>query len=89
MKTKPGFIMRKLVGEYVLMPIDENIAAFNGAVMLNGVSAFIWEKLQQEISRPALLAAMLTEFEVDEETAAKDLDAALEKMTRLGLIEQG
>ena len=41
MKTKPGFIMRKLVGEYVLMPIDENIAAFNGAVMLNGVSAFI------------------------------------------------
>lgn len=89
MKAKPGFTVRRLVGEYVLMPIDENIAAFNGAVMLNSVSAFIWEKLQQEISRSELLAAVLAEFEVDEETAAKDLDALLAELTRLGLIEQG
>ena len=69
------------------MPTGENIAAFNGALLLNSVSAYVWEKLQNPVSREDLLAAVTDKFEVDEETAAKDLDALLEKLKEFGVIE--
>ncbi len=86
-KVKTGFVLRNIADEYMLMPTDENIAAYNGAVLLNEVSAFIWEKLQNPMSREDLLAAVLDEFETDEATASKDLDALLEKLNQLGLME--
>ena len=89
MKAKHGFILRELVGEYLLMPTGENIAGFNGVVLLNRVSAFVWEKLQSPASREELLDAVLEKFDVDEATAAADLDALLEKLDRLGVIETG
>ncbi len=88
MKVKPGFVLRKVVEEYMLMPTGENIASFNGAVLLNRVSAFIWEKLQAPTSRQDLLQAVLHEFDVDEDTAARDLDALLEKLDGYGILER-
>ena len=88
MKAKPGFILRKIVGEYMLLPIDENIRTYNGAVLLNSVSAFVWEQLQSEASREELLARMLEEFDVDEATAARDLDALLNKLREMELLEE-
>ena len=88
MKAKPGFILRKIVGEFMLLPIDENIRTYNGAVLLNSVSAFVWEQLQSEASREELLARMLEEFDVDEATAARDLDALLNKLREMELLEE-
>ncbi len=88
MKAKPGFVLRKVVDEYLLMPTGENIAAFNGAVLLNRVSAFIWEKLQAPVSREDLLEAVLQEFETDASTAAADLDALLAKLDGYGILEK-
>ena len=88
MKAKPGFTLRQLAGEYVLMPTDSNIGVYNGAVLLNSVSAFVWEKLQDDLAREDLLALVMDEFEVDEATAAKDLDALLDKLEELDLIQR-
>ena len=88
MKAKQGFILRKVAGEYVLMPTDTNIGVYNGAVLLNSVSAFVWEQMQKEVTRDELLAAVMDEFEVDEETAGKDLDMLLEKLAGMDLIEK-
>ena len=88
MKAKPGFALRKVVDEYMLMPIDDNIAAYKGAVLLNSTSAFAWEQLQEDISRDDLLAATLEEFDIDKATAEKDLDQLLEKLEQMNLIER-
>ena len=87
MKTKPGFIMRNIAGEFVLMPINENIGKFNGTLLMNEVSAFIWEKMQSPISRDDLLKAVLAEYDVEEAVAAADLDSLLEKLNQMGVIE--
>ena len=87
MRAAKGFILRNLVGETVLMPVDDNIGAFNGAVLMNGLSAFIWEKLQASVSREGLLADILKEYDIDEETASEDLDNVLAEMKKLGIIE--
>ncbi|MBR0160176.1 MAG: PqqD family protein [Oscillospiraceae bacterium] len=88
MKAKNGFVLRKVVDEQILMPVGDNIGQFNGTVLMNDVSAFVWEKLQEPVTKEELLQAVLSEFEVDEETASRDLDELLEKFAGLGIIEE-
>ena len=88
MKAKNGFVLRKVVDEQILMPVGDNIGQFNGTVLMNDVSAFVWEKLQESVTKEELLQAVLSEFEVDEETASRDLDELLEKFAGLGIIEE-
>lgn len=88
MKIKEGFVLRNVVDEFIVMPTGDNIAKFEGAVVLNEVSAFIFKQLETPVSRDDLLAAMLNEYDVDEATAAADLDALLEKFAEMGVLEK-
>ena len=87
MKAKSGFVLRHVVDEYILMPTGDNIGKFNGTVLLNEVSALVWEKLQNPMTREDLLQAILDEFEVDRATASADLDALITTLQRYGVIE--
>ncbi len=88
MKASTGFILRNLAGEYVVMPAGNNIGAFGGAILMNELSAFVWEQLKVSVSRDELLARILDRYEVEEKTAAADLDALLAEMKRMGIIEE-
>ena len=87
MKAKPGFVLRNVVDEFILMPTGDNIGKFNGTVLLNEVSAFVWEKLQNPMSKDDLLKAVLDEFEVDKATASADLEALIGTLRGYGVIE--
>ena len=87
MKAKPGFILRNVVDEYILMPTGDNIGKFNGTVLLNEVSALVWEKLQNPVSRDDLLKAVQDEYEVEKAVASADLDALLDTFRKYGVIE--
>lgn len=87
MKIKDGFVLRNVVDEYIVMPTGENIAKFDGAVVLNEVSAFVFEQMNNPVSKEDLLIAVLNEFDVDEATAKADLDALIENLTEMGLID--
>lgn len=88
MKAKDGFVLRNIVGEHILMPVGDNIGKFKGTVLLNEVSAFVWNKIQTPISREELLKAILEEFEVEESVAAADLDDLLAKFEEFDVIEK-
>ncbi len=88
MKIKEGFVLRNVVDEFIVMPTGDNIAKFEGAVVLNEVSAFIFKQLENPVSRDDLLTAMLNEYDVDEDIAAADLDALLEKFAEMGVLEK-
>lgn len=87
MKLKPGFVVRCVAGEYMAMPTGENISAFQGTVVLNGVSAFVLEHMVNPVSREDLLEMLLAEYDVSRERAAQDLDVLLEKLRSYGMIE--
>lgn len=88
MNIKKGFTLRRVAGEYLVLPTGENIRTFDGAVVLNEVSAFIWDQMQQPIAKEDLLALIRDEYEVTEETAAEDLDALLEQFRQYGMLEE-
>ena len=87
MIAKPGFVLRNVVDEFILMPTGDNIGKFNGTVLLNEVSAFVWEKLQNPMSKDDLLKAILDEFEIDRATASADLDTLIVSLRGYGVIE--
>lgn len=86
MKIKDGFVLRNVVDEFIVMPTGDNIAKFEGAVVLNEISAFIFKQLENPVSRDDLLSAVLNAYDVDEGTAAADLDALLDKFADMGLL---
>lgn len=87
MKVKENFVLRKVADEYIVMPTGAGIAEFDGAVALNEVSAFIFEKMKSPVSKEDLLIAVLDEYEVDRETAEKDIDVLISKFEEMGIIE--
>lgn len=54
---------------------------------LNPTGQFIFKSLQEGKSGPEILAAMLEEFEIDEETARKDLDDFFRQLREFGLVD--
>ena len=87
MVAKQGFVLRNVVDEHILMPTGDNIGKFNGTVLFNDVSAFVWEKLQSPMSKDDLLQAVLDEFEVEKDAAEADLDALLKQLYEYEVIE--
>lgn len=87
MKIKDDFIVRDMLGEYMAIPTGDNIAKFDGSVVLNDVSAFIIEKLKAPISKEDLLDLILDEYDVERATAEADLDALLKKLDEYGMLE--
>ncbi len=87
MKIKEGFALRKIAGEFIVMPTGSNIASFDGAIALNEVAAFIFEKLQNPASKNDLLIAVLNEYDVEKEVAERDIDAITAQFAEMGIIE--
>ncbi len=87
MKIKPNFVMRKMLDEYIVVPVGADSAAVQGAIMLNEVGAFLWERMAEETTRELLLEQMLAEYEVEKEVAAADLDAFLQALRDANVLE--
>lgn len=88
MKAKSGFVLKNIAGESIIMPVGDNIKNFDGAIVLNGVSAFVWSKLENGASRDELVEYILAEYDVDADRAAEDLDLLLKKLIGYGAIEE-
>ena len=88
MKARNDLILRNLAGEYVLMPTGAAIKDFHGTVVMNELSAFVWEKLKAPADRLELLDAILEKYDVDKATAAADLDALMERFEALEILEK-
>ncbi len=88
MKISEGFIYKKMHGMGVIVPVGERSHDFRGMVTLNETGSFLWEKLEseKELSREALVEALLSEYDTDRETAARDVDAFLSKLKEAGVL---
>jgi len=71
----------KIVGsETVLVPLQSNVADLSEMFTLNEVGSFIWEKLDETESVEELVEAVVSEFEIDRETAKADVTSFLTEL---------
>lgn len=88
MKIPYEFVERTIAGEHFLVPIGEAAKAFNGLFALNELGAFLWKYIPQAENEEALIDMVLREYDVDRETAAKDVREFMEQLTTMGVVEQ-
>lgn len=85
MKLKDGFILRQVAGENVVLSVSADVD-LNGMITLNDTGCTLWKQLEQESSLEDLTAALLAEYEVDEQTAQAAAAQFVEKLKELGLL---
>ena len=87
MKIKDGFILRKIAGEDIVVPIGNNIADFNGVIRLNESAALLWKVLQEEISKVDLVNSLIEEYGIDKSLATNDVEGFLNILEEHKAIE--
>lgn len=87
MKIKEGFIVRNVAGSNIVVPIGEQTVDFNGIITLNETGAFLWQFLEKGADENALVSELLKEYDVDINTAKKDVDIFVSKLKGAGMLE--
>lgn len=72
----------------MIIPTGKTILSFNGLISVNDIGAFLWEKLQQDVTLDDLVDAVLKEYEIDETTARADIQEFLDKLADGGILEK-
>ena len=86
MKLKDGFVLRQVAGQSVVLPGGDALD-LNMMITLNDTGAFLWEHLQQETNEDALVSALLSEYDVDADTARRAVVAFVEKLNANGFLQ--
>lgn len=88
MKIKDGYLLHDIAGNYVVIGVLQNVVNMNGLMTVNEVGAFLWHKLEDGATEEELLTAILNEYEIDEETAKKDIKDFLAKLDQHKILEK-
>lgn len=82
----PGIVSRKTENEYVLVPVIDNIADMNSVFILNETGAFIWENIDGRSTIGEIIEKLVTEFEIEKETATEDVLSFFDRMKEFLII---
>lgn len=87
MKIKDNFILRKVAGSYVVVPVGKLTLDFNGIINLNETGAFLFELLQKGAEREELIDKLLAEYDVDRARAEADIDKFIQSVKEADVLE--
>lgn len=73
MRIKDGFVLREVCGDNIVIPVGENSVDFKSVIRLNESGVLLWNALLNDVDEQQLLKVITDEYEVDDETAIKDI----------------
>lgn len=86
MIIKKELIKREIAGDTILVPVGKTVLDSNGLFVLNELGAFIWGILPGAQTEEEICTAILAEYEVSREEAARDVAEFLEKLRKLDIL---
>lgn len=87
MKIKKGFVLRVVGGENVVVPVGAMSKTFHGMINLNETGAFMWKFFSEEHTLEEGVAALLSEYEVEEDRARADVQKFMDVIMGNGFAE--
>lgn len=87
MKIKDGFLLRQVAGETVVVPTGLDMD-LDMMITLNDTGAFLWQKLEEETTEEGLLAAVLGEYDVEENAARDYIAGFVAKLKEHGFLAE-
>lgn len=89
MKTKKGFNLRNVCGEQIMVAEGKENIDFTNIINMNESSAYLWNEVQgkDNFDIDILTDLLLQKYEIDNETARKDVKELIEQWYAAGIIE--
>lgn len=87
MEIKKEMVLRKIADENILVPGADTVLDLNGLFVLTETGAFIWSLLPSVKTECEIVEKMLEEYDVDRETAEKDVAEFLDRIRGFGIID--
>lgn len=87
MKIKSGFILREVADNFIVVAVGDRVKEFNGLINLNSTGAFLWKVLEKGATEDDLVNALLAEYEIDEQTARRDVGIFVAKVKETNLVK--
>lgn len=87
MKIKEGFVLKAVADSYLVVPLGSKVVDFSAIIKLTETGAFLWSLLDTDKTKDELLTALTDEYDVDNATASRDIDAFVSKLKEADLIE--
>ena len=88
MKIKDGFVLRNVMGNYVVIAVGDAAASFRGMVNLNDTAARVWQLIGEGLDRDGICDAMEEEYDVDRKKLEEDVDTIIETLISGGFAEK-
>lgn len=87
MHKKPGFNLRDICGESVLVAEGKENIDFSNIISMNETAAFLWQSVGQgDFSLDQMVEALLNEYDVDREKAIDDCKRLIDEWSGAGII---
>lgn len=90
MRVIPGFALRQLGNEYLLIAESVELINFNAMITLNESAAYLWRKVSEmdDFDADTLANLLLEEYEVTPEVAKRDAQNTFESWQNANLLQQ-
>lgn len=87
-RIKPGFALRKIAGEYTIIPVDSESLISNAMMIPNGSAVFLWRAFEEPSTVEDVVMKCLMEYEVSKEHIRKTVKTFVEESIRYGILEE-
>lgn len=88
MKVKEGFIVKKVIDDYVVVPVGDNFMDFSSIINLNETGAFLWQCMENDITEDELVNLLSKEYEVDTSEVKDDVADFIESLKNAKLLSE-
>ena len=88
MRTKKGFRLRELGGDYILIGESAELVNFNNIITFNEAAAYLWQAVQgKDFDVDTLKSLLMEEYGIDAQLAEKDAGSIAKQWADAGLVE--
>lgn len=88
MKLKENFVLRRVLNNWVVLPLGAATVDFNGILNLNDSGALLWQRLEQGAGREELADALTAQYDVSRDQALSDVDEFYATLVSAGCAEK-
>ena len=87
MKLKKGYVLHTTGGEHMMVASGKAAQDFNGLARSNDTADFLLHQLKQDCTEDQLVDALLAAYEVDRDTARRDVQALIHQLKAEGFLD--
>lgn len=87
MKKKEDFIIRNIADEYIMIPVGKTALKFNGTIMINEISAFIWDNIEEVFNEKEMSKLICKYYEANYNEVYNDIKVIFRQMKDMQWIE--